>query len=223
MKGISFLRAGRPALGALLCGLLLLSAPAHVDAAPTKKPKQLDIADSIAINRITTKFAAMLQNSDLASFLSSRGPFTVFVPTDSAFSRMSPDVFAALLRPENKERLQAIILYHVVNGKRLTSKDLATTPSLLSCQGAPLAIHVTKSGAQTVQKVRISNADIRCQNGIIMQIDAVLMPPEKSLPPLQMTPPAAAADTNAHSATAPASSTDTNTSPVTNAPPANVN
>jgi hypothetical protein len=124
-----------------------------------------------------------------------------------------------LLRPENKERLQDIVLFHVVNGKRLTAKDLLPLKSVLSCLGdppAPLAIRTSHSGAQFVMKAKIVSADIRCQNGILNEIDTVLMPPEASLPPIAPPPPPAPA-TNAP----PASPTNAmNTAPAdTNAAP----
>jgi uncharacterized surface protein with fasciclin (FAS1) repeats len=135
----------------------------------------------------------------------------LFLPTDSAFSRLPPDTIAALLRPENKERLQDIVLFHVVSSKAWTSKDLQTATSLLSCEGtppSPLTIHKTKSGTQLVNKAKILHADIKCLNGTIHEIDTVLMPPEKTLPPLVMGPPPAV--TNAPAATPPA---DTNAAP----------
>ncbi len=171
--------------------------------AKTKAPKTLDIADTVSANRITTKFAAMLQASDLATFLSSRGPLTLFLPTDSAFSKLPPGTLEALLLPENKERLQDIILFHVVNGKAWTSKDLLTVTTLLSSEGtppSPLSIHKTKVGTQLVAKAKIIHSDIRCLNGVINEIDTLLMPPEKTLPPLVQPPPApvpSSTDTNA--------------------------
>jgi len=188
----------RCALAAVLFVFLGLSAEA------AKAPKMLDIADTVSTNRILTKFAQMMQSSDMTTFLSTKGPFTIFVPTDSAFSKLPPGTLETLLLPQNKERLQAILLYHVVNGKRLTAKDLLTTTSLISCQGAPLPITKSKSGTQLVAKAKIIHADIRCQNGIINEIDTVLMPPEKLLPPLAPPPPPGAVappSTNAAPAT----------------------
>jgi uncharacterized surface protein with fasciclin (FAS1) repeats len=207
--------APRWLLPALLLGFM--GAPAMA-----KPAKMRDIADSVAANPILTKFAAMVQASDLGTFLSSRGPFTVFVPTDSAFARLPPGMLDTLLRPENKVRLQDILLFHVVNGKRLTSKDLLPLKTVLSCQGAPLAIKTTRTGAQLVMKAKIVHADIRCQNGIINEIDTVLMPPEASLPPIAPppppAPPSAPVDTNAPptnpAASTNAAPTDTNAAPV---------
>ena len=157
-----------------------------------KQPKMLDIADTVAANPILTQLALMVQGSDLITFLSSRGPFTLFAPTDAAFSKLPPGTLAALLRPENQVRLQDILLFHLVNAKKLTAKDLLTTTSLLSCQGNPLAIKKSKSGTQFVLKAKITHADIRCLNGVIDEIDTVLMPPESALPPLIVSPSAPA-------------------------------
>jgi uncharacterized surface protein with fasciclin (FAS1) repeats len=164
----------------------LLSAPAFA-----KPPKQRDIADAINANPILTKFAAMVQASDLGTFLSSRGPFTVFVPTDSAFARLPPGILDELLRPENKVRLQDILLFHVVNGKRLSNKDILLLKTLPSCQGSPLTFKTGRLGTQFVMKAKIISTDIKCQNGVINEIDTVLMPPESVLPPIA-APPAAA-------------------------------
>jgi uncharacterized surface protein with fasciclin (FAS1) repeats len=183
-----------------------------------KPAKMRDLADTVAANPILTKFAAMIQASDLGTFLSSRGPFTLFVPTDSAFAKLPPGMLDTLLRPENKERLQDILLFHVVNGKRLTAKDLFPLKTVLSCEGNPLALKTTRTGAQLVFKAKIVHADIKCQNGIINEIDTVLMPPETALPPIAAPPPPPAPATNAPPGnpaaatnTAPA---DTNAAPV---------
>ena len=188
----------------ILPALLLLG---FLSAPALAKPAKIrDLADTVAANPILTKFAAMVRASDLGTFLSSRGPFTLFVPTDSAFSKLPPGMFEVLLRPENKVRLQDILLFHVVNGKRLTAKDLLPLKTVLSCQGAPLTFRTSHAGTQFVMKAKIVHADIRCQNGILSEIDTVLMPPEASLPPIAAPPP----QTNAPPANA---SSDTNAAP----------
>jgi uncharacterized surface protein with fasciclin (FAS1) repeats len=159
--------------------------------ASAKPPKVRDIADSVAANPILTKFSAMIQASDLGTFLSSRGPFTLFVPTDSAFARLPPGTLETLLRPENKVRLQDIVLFHVVNGRRLTASDLLTLKTILSCQGTPLLFKTSHLGTQFVSKAKIIHADIKCQNGIINEIDTIIMPPESVLPPIVAPPPPA--------------------------------
>jgi len=189
----------------LLPVFLLALIHSHVEAKPAKIR---DLADTVATNPILTKFAAMVQASDLSTFLSSRGPFTLFAPTDSAFAKLPPGMLDTLLRPENKVRLQDILLFHVVNGKRLTAKDLLPLKTVLSCEGdppAPLILKTTHSGTQFVMKAKIVHGDIKCQNGIINEIDTVLMPPETALPPVAPPPPPAPPP-----------------APATNAPPANL-
>ena len=210
----------------VVCCLIIFAAQLDptITLASTKPPKIRDIADSVAANPITTKFAAMVQASGLGTFLSSRGPFTVFVPTDSAFSRLPPGLFETLLLPENNVRLQNIVLFHIVDQKRLTSKDLLTLKSTLSDQGTALVFKTNRLGTQYVMKAKITHSEIKCQNGIINEIDTLLMPPEASLPPLAAPPPPApatnAAPINAPSATNTAP-TDTNAASI--APPADTN
>jgi uncharacterized surface protein with fasciclin (FAS1) repeats len=187
--------------------------------APAKPAKALDICDSVASNRITTKMAAMIQASDLATFMSSRGPFTLFVPTDSAFAKWPPGELEQLLLPENKDRLQHILLFHLVNGKKLTAKDLLPLKTVLTCEGSQLPVRASKSGTQYVLKSRIIHADIKCLNGLIHEIDTVLMPPESALPPLAPPrPPPVAQPVNDNETNAPSAST--NAAPVETAAPA---
>lgn len=185
MAGMMFIARGR-AIRWILPGVLLAFSFLSVEAKPAKT---LDIADTVTSTRILSRFAAIMQGSDLATFLSSKGPFTLFAPTDSAFSRLPPETLEALLQPQNKDRLQHILLFHVVNGKRLTAKDLLMATTLLSCEGNPLAIKKSRTGAQFVGKAKIVHADIRCLNGVIHEIDTVLMPPESALPPLLLPTP----------------------------------
>jgi len=187
--------------------------------AEAKAAKMLDIADTVAANPILTKFSSMVAGSELGTFLSSRGPFTLFAPTDSAFTRLPPGTLEALLRPENKVRLQDILLFHVVSGKKLSAKDLLTATNLLSCQGSPLPMKKSKSGTQYVLKAKIVHGDIRCENGTIHEIDTLLMPPESSLPPL--APPATSAPpvnpapaTNGAPVATPGPSATTNAAPM---------
>ena len=176
----------------LALGVLGLRAEAKSHVLP-------DIAYTVAANPITTQMEAMVQGSEMVTFLSSRGPFTVFVPTDAAFAKLPPGTLATLLRPENKERLQHILLFHVVNGKAISAKDLLKIKTLLSCEGTTLTLKTTKSGTQFVLKAKIVHGDIRCENGVIHEVDTLLMPPESALPPLAPAPPPSAtpAATNA--------------------------
>lgn len=188
MNGSIFLRLRFRLYRWLALAILLSFLAPQAEAKPAKL---LDLADTVAANPILTKMSAIIQASDLGIFLSSKGPFTLFAPTDSAFARLPPGMLETLLRPENKERLQHILLFHLVNGKRYGAKDLLPLKSLLSCEGNPLTLKTSKMGVQRVMNAKIIHADIRCQNGVINEIDTVLMPPEASLPPIAPPPPPA--------------------------------
>jgi uncharacterized surface protein with fasciclin (FAS1) repeats len=202
--------------------LLFVSSTFLTSPAAAKAPKIKDLADTVSANPILTKFAAVIQASDLGTFLSSRGPFTLFVPTDAAFDKLPPGTLDALLQPQNKVRLQDILLFHVVNGKKLTAKDQLLLKSTLSCQGAPLLFRTTRSGVQLVMKAKIVHSDIRCQNGLIHEIDTVSMPPESALPPLA-APPSPLPATNAPPAVTNAPTFDTNNAPVPQKAPVDTN
>jgi uncharacterized surface protein with fasciclin (FAS1) repeats len=154
----------------------------------SKGPRTIDLTDTVLANRILTKFAALLRASDLGSFLSSRGPFTLFAPTDSAFSRIPPDIFAALQLPQNKEVLQKIILFHIVNGRGFTVTDLGKLKTLPSCEGHPLPLRINHVGYQVVGRAKILHGDMHTLNGIMDEIDTVLVPPGVSLSALATAP-----------------------------------
>ncbi len=187
--------------------VITLGLAAGGDAAAKEKapkgPKSHDLTDTIYANPITTDFAKLLQASpDIYTFLSSKGPFTVFVPTDSAFAKLKPGELEALLRPENADRRNAILLFHIINGKRLGMKDLTQLHAMFSCQGNPLTFKLSHSGVFLVQKTKVTHADIKCANGNFNEIDSVLMPPSLALPALKaaaiVAPASAPADKNTY-------------------------
>jgi uncharacterized surface protein with fasciclin (FAS1) repeats len=191
-----------------------------VVSAGAKPPRSHDITDTIYANPILSSFAKMLQASpDIYTYLSSRGPFTVFVPTDSAFAKLPPGELDALLQPQNKERLQHILLFHIISGKRTNVKDLMPLRAIFSSEGNPLTFRLTHTGAALVLKAKITHADIHCANGNINEVDTVLMPPELALPPLKGAPVVAPASAPDATSTITPSAADTNAAPaVTNAP-----
>jgi uncharacterized surface protein with fasciclin (FAS1) repeats len=204
MRGPYFFRARFLMLALPLAFFIFFPGPAEA-----KKAKELDLTDTVATNRILTDFSSMVQGSGLASFMSSRGPFTLFAPTNSAFSKLPPGTLDALLRPENKDVLQRILLFHLVNGQRYSAKDLLKLKSLLSCEGHPLPMRVARSGSQLVIKAKILHGDMRCANGVIHEIDTVLLPPGVSLSALAPpAPPASAPTTNVNSGAAPGTNGD---------------
>ena len=143
----------------------------------TEKTEKADIVDTaVAAGKFETLVAA-LKAADLAEALKAEGPFTVFAPSDEAFAKLPEGTVETLLLPENKEKLTAILTYHVVPGKT-KSKDLAgQTLSVATLNGAEVAIDGTDG--VTVAGGRVVKADIVTSNGVIHVVDTVLMPPKK--------------------------------------------
>jgi uncharacterized surface protein with fasciclin (FAS1) repeats len=198
---------------------LLLALGTLAYAEPHKEHKlkrNADLADAVYHNVILSKFAALVQASDMGTFLSSRGPFTLFVPTNSAFSKLPPGMYEDLLRPENKTQLQRVVLFHLVNGKSWFAKDLRTVKTLPSCEGSPLTVKSTHAGTLFVAKGHVIRADEHYANGIMHQVDTLLMPPQLVL---QAAPSSPAPDTSTNAAPAFVLPTDTNAAPATNSAP----
>ena len=109
--------------------------------------------------------------------LKGSGPFTVFAPTDEAFAKLPKGTVEELLKPENKDKLKAILTYHVVSGKvmaadvvKLDGKEVKTV------QGSPVVIKVD-GGTVMVGNAKVTKTDIQTSNGVIHVIDTVLLPP----------------------------------------------
>ena len=116
--------------------------------------------------------AAALGAADLVDALKGDGPFTVFAPTDEAFAKLDPALVKDLLKPENKEKLQAILKYHVVSGK-IMAGDVLKAAEVETLNGAKAPVGLTIGGANIIK------TDIKCSNGVIHVIDSVILPPSK--------------------------------------------
>ena len=137
------------------------------------KEKQKDIVDTAVAAGSFNTLVTAVQAAGLVDTLKSEGPFTVFAPTDEAFAKLPPGTVEALL--EDKEKLTAILTYHVVAGKKV-AKDVIETAQLDTVQGSALKIDTSngvKVGGATVQ-----TTDIMTSNGVIHVIDTVLIPGE---------------------------------------------
>jgi uncharacterized surface protein with fasciclin (FAS1) repeats len=160
---------------AAIAALGLAAGPALAEHHGKKEMAKGDIVDTaVAAGQFTTLVAAV-QAAGLEDALRAPGPKTVFAPTDAAFAALPAGTVEDLLKPENKEKLAAILTYHVVEGKT-KSRDLAgKTLSVKTLNGAEAAVDATngvKVGGANVVK-----ADIYASNGVIHVIDAVLLPP----------------------------------------------
>jgi len=132
------------------------------------------VAVAVGAGSFNTLVAA-LQAAELVDALQGDGPFTVFAPTDAAFAALPAGTLDSLLKPENKDQLTAILLYHVVPGKVMSS-DLSGTVNAETLQGATVEIVAAASGV-TVNGANVVSADVMASNGVIHVIDAVILPP----------------------------------------------
>lgn len=130
--------------------------------------------DIVAVATETAKtLTTAVKAASLVDTLKGKGPFTVFAPSDSAFSSIQKDV-DSLLKPENKTKLAKVLNYHVVSGK-LKSTDLKDGQELTTIQGEKLKVSV-KDKKVMVGGANVTGADVNASNGIIHVIDKVLMP-----------------------------------------------
>ncbi|MDG1392121.1 fasciclin domain-containing protein [Ilumatobacter sp.] len=117
---------------------------------------------------------AAVTAADLAETLSGEGPFTVFAPTDEAFAALPAGLVDALLLPENKDALVAVLTYHVL-GAEVPSSDVATG-AVATLQGEEIELVASDDGV-TVNGANVIAVDVEASNGVIHVIDAVLVPP----------------------------------------------
>ncbi len=144
---------------------------------PTATPMPKDIVDTaIADGRFKTLVAAV-QAAGLVETLKGEGPFTVFAPTDDAFAKLPAGTLDDLLKPENKQKLTDILLYHVVSGKVMAADvvNLTSAPTVL---GKDIKITVKDGKVFLNDTIQVIITDIETSNGVIHVIDAVLLPPQ---------------------------------------------
>lgn len=132
-----------------------------------------DIVDIAAGNESFSTLVAAVQAADLVDTLKGEGPFTVFAPTDDAFAALPAGTVEDLLKPENKDKLTAILTYHVVPGK-VMSGDLSDGMTATTVQGSDVTIGTTDG--VTVDGAKVVQADIEASNGVIHVIDSVILP-----------------------------------------------
>lgn len=133
-----------------------------------------DIIDTAVAAGSFKTLAAALQAAGLVDTLKGKGPFTVFAPTDEAFAKLPAGTVDELLKPENKEKLRAILLYHVVPGD-LNAGEVAKLHTAKTANGQSLRIKV-EGGKVEVDNATVVKPNIEASNGVIHVIDTVMLP-----------------------------------------------
>jgi uncharacterized surface protein with fasciclin (FAS1) repeats len=133
-----------------------------------------DIVDVAVSAGSFNTLAAALKAGDLVTTLKSKGPFTVFAPTDEAFAKLPAGTLESLLKPENKAKLQAILTYHVLPGKVASGDIAGKILTVKMVQGTNANIDATNG--VMINNAKVIKADIEASNGIIHVIDTVILP-----------------------------------------------
>ena len=118
-----------------------------------------------------TTFRACIEAAGMNEVLSAKGPFTVFAPTDEAFTKLPPGAQQSLLK--DPARLKAVLNYHIVSGHFMT-KELKSA-EVMTLQGTPLTAAVSYPDVR-VNGARITQPDVIATNGMVHGIDAVILP-----------------------------------------------
>jgi len=135
-----------------------------------------DIVDTAAQAGQFKTLVAAVKAAGLVDTLKGEGPFTIFAPTDKAFAKLPKGTVESLLKPENKDKLVAILTYHAVPGTVMAA-DVAKLPDgarVKTVNGQELVVR-NKKGVR-VNNARVTKTDIVCTNGVIHVIDTVLLP-----------------------------------------------
>ncbi len=133
-----------------------------------------DIVDVAMQTDFLSTLVAAVKAGDLVGVLKGDGPFTVFAPTNAAFEKLPAGTVEDLLKPENKQKLIAVLTYHVVPGK-VYSKDLKDGMKAKTAQGGDVTISL-KGGNAMVNNAKVEKADIEASNGVVHVIDTVILP-----------------------------------------------
>lgn len=133
-----------------------------------------DIVDVAIGSPDHTTLVAAVTAAGLVETLKGAGPFTVFAPTNAAFSALPAGTVEGLLKPESKEALTGILTYHVVAGA-VKAADLKDGQKVKTLQGEELTVTI-KDGKVMINGANVTAADLAGSNGVVHVVDAVLMP-----------------------------------------------
>ncbi len=150
-------------------------------------PEKTVVENASAADNLTTLVAAV-KAAGLVETLSSEGPFTVFAPTNAAFDKLPEGTVESLLEPENKEKLTAVLTYHVVPAKATSAavvkmiKDDGGSHSVATVQGGELTLTMEDGKVMVTDaagnSATVTQADVMQSNGVVHVIDTVLLPGE---------------------------------------------
>lgn len=145
-----------------------------------------NIVENAVNSKDHTTLVAAVKAAGLVETLQSKGPFTVFAPTNAAFDKLPAGTVETLLKPENIKTLQTVLTYHVVAGK-MNAADIAKAikagkgkATLKTVSGGTLTAWMDGKDLyisdESGNKAKVTIADVNQSNGVIHVVDAVLLP-----------------------------------------------
>ncbi len=158
-----------------IAALAAITAGSFITTVLAEKPVKTEAPTVVAIaagNKDFSTLVAAVTAAGLVDTLNGKGPFTIFAPTNEAFTKLPKGTVADLLKPENKEKLTAILTYHVVAGKVMAADVKAG--KVKTVQGGE--IEIATEGGVTVNGAKVVKTDIVGSNGVIHVIDTVILP-----------------------------------------------
>jgi transforming growth factor-beta-induced protein len=150
------------------------TAHSHSTTSVENAEKKDIVETAISAEKFNTLVAA-IKAAGLVETLQGEGPFTVFAPTDEAFAKLPEGTVEALLN--DKEKLTAILTYHVVPGTVL-AEEVVKLDKAATVNGEEVSIKADGDGVM-VDDARVVATDILCENGVIHVIDSVILPKGK--------------------------------------------
>ena len=133
-----------------------------------------DIVDVASKAGVFNTLITAAKAAGLVEALKGEGPITVFAPTDDAFAKLPEGTIETLLKPENKDKLTNILLYHVVSGE-VMAETAITLDSAKTLQGSSFSINLDGKTLK-IDGASVTQADIKASNGVIHVIDSVILP-----------------------------------------------
>lgn len=147
---------------------------AALAAATQDKAQETTVTALIKQDGRYSIFARILDESGLGSTLAGKGPFTVFVPSNAAFAGLQPEALERLFEPQNKSKLAALVMAHVLPG-RISSAQWSENPSVGIALGGDVLTYVP-GGAGRINDAPLEQVDREAANGIIHSVGAPLAP-----------------------------------------------
>jgi uncharacterized surface protein with fasciclin (FAS1) repeats len=146
-------------------------------AVPALADEKKDIVDTAAAADNFKTLVAAVKAAGLVETLKGEGPFTVLAPTDEAFAKLPEGTLDSLLKPENKDKLVAVLKYHVIPSKAMAADVVQLDGKEVKTAEGSSAKVTVKDGTVSIGDAKVVKTDIECTNGVIHVIDKVLLPP----------------------------------------------